>query len=261
MRELEQLLEIMVALRDPQNGCPWDKQQDFKSIAEYTVEEAYEVADAIERNDLHDLKDELGDLLFQVVFHAQMAQEVDAFGFRDVVMAINEKLLRRHPHVFGDDKTADEAQLNAQWQQHKREERSRKSAIGENIMSELDGIAATLPSLRWAEKIQKRAAATGFDWPDIAPVWKKLEEEIGELKDEVTVSNNTDRIEDELGDVLFSVVNLARHLKVKPEQALRRANKKFITRFQAVEACLREEGKPFSECDTEELETYWRSVK
>ncbi len=260
MKEVYRLLDIMAALRDPDTGCPWDQRQDFKSIAAYTVEEAYEVADAIERNNLTDLKDELGDLLFQVAFHARMAEEQGQFKFSDVANAINEKLVRRHPHVFGDAEIRDEARLYSEWERHKREERASKPEASE-AASELDGIASTLPALRWAEKIQKRAASTGFDWPMIEPVWAKLDEEIQELKKEVGQPDNHDRIEDELGDILFAAVNLARHLKVNPEQALRRSNTKFIGRFKNVEQQIRHDEKNMSECSIDELEVYWRQAK
>jgi MazG family protein len=260
MQELEKLLQIMADLRDPTTGCPWDTKQDFKSIAAYTVEEAYEVADAIERNDLSDLKGELGDLLFHVAFHSRMAEEIGEFDFSDVVATVNEKLIQRHPHVFGDAAIKDDEHLYSEWERHKREERGRKADAAAGN-SELDGIASTLPALRWAEKIQKRAAGSGFDWPDIGPVWAKLDEEVDELKQEVGIDNNHDRMEDELGDILFSVVNLARHLKLNPEQALRRANVKFISRFKDVEKCLLNKNRNMSDCSIQELEDLWKKVK
>jgi len=267
MEEMKQLLEIMATLRDPEKGCPWDKKQDFQSISAYTVEEAYEVADAVERKNLLDLKDELGDLLFQVVFHSQMAQELGAFGFNDVVAVISEKLVRRHPHVFAPDEknmsdSVNEEALFEQWEQHKRDERNTKENQGLHVASsELDGIASTLPALRWSEKIQKRAAGIGFEWPDIESVWAKLDEEIIELRQEVGIENNQDRIEDELGDVLFVCVNLAKYLKINPEQALRRANQKFIKRFKLVEHILRDENSLMSACEIEELEACWQKAK
>ncbi len=228
MKEIEKLLQIMSDLRNPESGCPWDIGQNFKSIAAYTVEEAYEVADAIERDDMADLKNELGDLLFQVVFHAQMASENRQFDFVDVVNEINNKLIRRHPHVFADNKTTDEAELNRQWEKHKKAERGEKS---QQHKSYLDGIAAAMPALRWSEKLQKRAAHHGFDWDNVAPVFDKLDEEIGELKAEILIEDNQQKIADEMGDVLFASVNLSRHLGVDPEQALRDSNRKFISTF------------------------------
>ena len=262
MQALEKLLQIMVDLRDPQNGCPWDIKQDFASIAAYTVEEAYEVADAIERKDMDDLKNELGDLLFQVVFHAQMAAEGDQFNFVDVVKAINDKLVRRHPHVFGDDETRDEDQLNRDWEKHKNKERTLKLQSGEKQhVGYLEGVASTMPALRWSEKLQKRAAHHGFDWDGIQPVFDKLQEEIGELKAEIDVADNQQRITDEMGDILFASVNLSRHLGVNPEQALRDSNRKFISRFEVVEQLLSEDGKQMEDCSVAVLEDYWQKAK
>jgi ATP diphosphatase len=269
MKELEELLQIMRDLRNPDGGCPWDIKQSFSTIAAYTVEEAYEVADAIERDDLDDLKGELGDLLFQVVFHAQMASEKGKFDFTDVVAGINDKLIRRHPHVFGDDKTTDETQLNRDWEKHKKKERALKGAVEqaeEKPVSHLQGVASTMPALRWSEKLQKRASHHGFDWDDIGPVFDKLNEEVAELKAEIVIARNDmtgnhERITDEMGDVLFAGVSLARHLKVNPEQALRDANRKFISRFEVVEQLLREDGKQMEECTVPVLEEYWRKAK
>ena len=252
----------MAALRDPESGCPWDVRQDFKSIASYTVEEAYEVADAIARGDMHDLRDELGDLLFQVVFHARMASEIDAFGFDDVVEAICTTLVSRHPHVFEDVNIKDEAQLQQAWEQQKRAERDQKKTGSSNATTGiLDGIAATLPGLRWAEKLQKRAAHHGFDWPDIGPVFSKLDEEIAELKREIPLHDNQQRIADEMGDVLFACVNLARHLDVDPEQALRVCNRRFMSRFSIMEKLLHDDGKIVDTASLDELERYWQESK
>ena len=262
MQELQKLLKIMADLRDPENGCPWDVEQSFDSIAAYTVEEAYEVADAIERKDMDDLKGELGDLLFQVVFHAQMASENNQFDFVDVVNGINKKLVSRHPHVFGDDAIRNEArdkeQLNKDWEKHKKKERTEKA--GQHT-SYLDGVASTMPALRWSEKLQKRAAHHGFDWGDIQPVFDKLNEEIDELKAEISVKDNQERITDEMGDILFASVNLSRHLGVNPEQALRDSNRKFISRFEVVEQLLQEDGKQMEACSVAVLEDYWRKAK
>jgi ATP diphosphatase len=258
MQELHTLLKIMSDLRDTENGCPWDIKQTFDSIAAYTVEEAYEVADAIERRDMDDLKNELGDLLFQVVFHAQMAAENKQFDFADIVKEINNKLIRRHPHVFADDKTSDEAELNRQWEKHKKNERAEKT---QSSASYLDGIAGTMPALRWSEKLQKRAAHHGFDWKDIAPVFAKLEEEIAELKTEMMLQDNQQRIAEEMGDILFASVNLSRHLAVNPEQALRDCNRRFIARFNIVEQLLDADARRMDDCSVAELEAYWQKAK
>lgn len=254
---INQLLDIMRALRDPESGCPWDIEQTFKTIAAYTVEEAYEVADAIDRLDMHDLKDELGDLLFQVTFHAQMAEEQGDFVFDDVVKAINDKLVRRHPHVFGEASAESHEELNRAWEQHKKKERAQK----EQHKSILDGIASGMPALRWSSKLQKRAAHHGFDWDNVNPVFDKLQEEIGELKAEIVHENNHDRIADEMGDILFACVNLSRHLDVNPEQALRDSNQKFIERFTVVEQLLEQDSKVMDNCNVEELEAYWQKAK
>lgn len=263
MDEIKTLLKIMSDLRNPDGGCPWDVKQTFESIAAYTVEEAYEVADAIERKDMDELKSELGDLLFQVVFHAQMASEKKQFDFVDVVNAINNKLIRRHPHVFAGKKTADEEELYRDWENHKKKERAEKEKLDESdqIKSYLDGIASSMPALRWSEKLQKRAAHHGFDWQSIAPVFDKLQEEIDELKAEIIIEDNQERITDEMGDILFASVNLSRHLGVNPEQALRDSNRKFMSRFKVVEQLLSEDGRQMEECSVVELEEYWQRVK
>lgn len=258
MKEIYDLLKIMADLRNPESGCPWDIKQSFDTIAPYTVEEAYEVADAIERGDMADLKNELGDLMFQVVFHAQMAEEQGEFNFTDVVNEINDKLVRRHPHVFGDDKTRDEEKLYRDWEKHKKKERAGKMS---HQAGYLDGIAGTMPALRWSEKLQKRAAHHGFDWETVEPVFSKLEEEIDELKAETGKQNNQQRIAEELGDILFACVNLSRHLDVNPEQALRDCNRRFISRFQLVEQLLREDDKVMDNCSVSELEEYWQKAK
>jgi len=262
MKELQTLLKIMADLRNPQGGCPWDLKQSFDSIAAYTVEEAYEVVDAIERKDMDDLKGELGDLLFQVVFHAQMASEKKQFDFSDVVSAINDKLIRRHPHVFGNDETVDEDKLNRDWEEHKKQERAKKEQVSaDRTMSYLDGVASTMPALRWSEKLQKRAAHHGFDWDSIEPVYDKLNEEIAELKVEAVLPDNQARIADEMGDILFASVNLSRHLGVNPEQALRDSNHKFISRFRVVEQLLANDNRQMEDCSVAELEAYWQQAK
>ena len=256
--QINRLLEIMAALRDPVSGCPWDIEQNFKTISAYTIEEAYEVADAIERMDMADLKDELGDLLFQVVFHAHMAEEQDDFSFADVAAAIADKLVRRHPHVFGDEAAGSHEELHRAWEQHKKNERRTRRQAHKSL---LDGIASTMPALRWSSKLQKRAAHHGFDWDDVAPVFDKLQEEIEELKAEIETGESHQRIADELGDILFACVNLARHIDVNPEQALRDSNLKFIKRFQTMEQLLANDGKVMDECSVELLERYWQKAK
>jgi nucleoside triphosphate diphosphatase len=254
---LQRLHEIMARLRDPERGCPWDHAQDFASIAPYTIEEAYEVAEAIAENDMAALKDELGDLLFQVVFHARMAEEQGAFVFADVVAAISDKMLRRHPHVFGEGAIADAAAQTAAWEAHKAKEREAKS---DDPQSALDGVGIALPALTRAEKIQKRAARVGFDWPEAAPILDKIEEEIGELRAELADGGKA-AIEDELGDLLFAVANLARHLEIDPETALRNATRKFERRFRRVEALLAENGRTPAESTLDEMEAQWRRAK
>ena len=259
--DIATLLRIMARLRDPQEGCPWDLQQDFSSIAPYTVEEAYEVADAIDRNDLDDLKDELGDLLLQVVFHAQMASEQGAFGFGDVVAAINAKMLRRHPHVFAAGQAADAGEVVANWERIKQRERAE---AGNADTSALAGIARGLPEWQRAVKLQKRAARTGFDWPDAAPVLDKLREEVDEVQAEfaaAAVADNQARLEEEIGDVLFVCANLARHAKVDVGNALRRANLKFERRFRAMEALAQARGQRMPELDLQQQEALWLAVK
>jgi MazG family protein len=255
---IDSLLDIMAALRDPSSGCPWDIEQTFSTISAYTIEEAYEVADAIERDDMHDLKDELGDLLFQVVFHSEMAKEEGAFTFSDVVAAISDKMVRRHPHVFGGEQIEDNATLNRAWEQHKKNERKAKQHEQKSL---LDGIASTMPALRWSSKLQKRAAHHGFDWDDVNLVFDKLQEEISELQAEIESENNQDRITDEMGDILFACVNLSHHLDVNPEHALRESNRKFITRFTLLEQLLQQDGKIMDKCSVDELEDYWEKAK
>lgn len=261
--ELQRLLAIMAQLRNPDGGCPWDLQQDFRSIAPYTIEEAYEVADAIERGDLAALRDELGDLLLQVVFHAQMASEQGAFGFAEVAAAINDKMVRRHPHVFGDETMRDAAEQTRAWEAGKAAERA---AAGDTDGSALAGIARGLPEWLRAIKLQKRAARVGFDWPGPAPVFAKLHEEIDELRAEFTAlaegdSAARERLEDELGDVLFVAANLARHAEVDPGAALRRANAKFERRFRRMEALAQTQGVALESLSLEEQDALWDAAK
>lgn len=252
---MSRLLAIMARLRDPDGGCPWDVEQDFRSIAPYTIEEAYEVADAIEQDDIAGLKDELGDLLFQTVFHARIAEERGAFDFNDVAAAIADKIVRRHPHVFADAgfRTADE-QTEA-WERQKAEERARKGATGL-----LDDVPAGLPALSRAVKLQKRAARVGFDWSEPASVLDKIAEETRELV-EAAASGDQDEIEAEFGDLLFALANLSRHLKIDPESAARRSNEKFIRRFRHIEARLFASERSLEEASLEEMEALWNEAK
>ena len=256
------LCAIMARLRDPEHGCPWDLEQDFRTIAPHTIEEAYEVADAIEHDDAAQLKDELGDLLFQVVFHAQLAAETGRFTFADVARRIGDKMVARHPHVFGDADGIDgvEAQGVA-WEAHKAREREAAAARRGRSASALDGVARALPALSRASKLQRRAARVGFDWPGPEPVWAKLREELDELETELAGSGPARRLEDEFGDVLFALVNLGRHLSLDPESALRGANAKFERRFRHIEARLEERGADASEATLDDMERLWDEAK
>ncbi|RJG39986.1 nucleoside triphosphate pyrophosphohydrolase [Motilimonas pumila] len=259
---MARLLEIMAQLRDPETGCPWDIKQTFASIVPHTLEEAYEVADAIERNDYGELKGELGDLLFQVVFYAQLAQEQKLFDFKDIVDTVSEKLVRRHPHVFADADLNDEAAVMQNWEAEKAKERAAKGDVAVTESSVLDNVPTTLPALTRANKIQKRCATVGFDWETLEPVVDKIKEEIDEVLDEVhQVTVDQDRVEDEVGDLLFATVNLCRHLKKDPEQALRRANLKFERRFRQVEQHFSNQNKDMSDCSLDEMEQVWQQVK
>lgn len=259
---LTRLIGIMAKLRDPETGCPWDQVQDFRSIAPYTIEEAYEVADAIERNDINDLKEELGDLLLQVVFHTRMAEELDAFTFFDVATAISDKMVRRHPHVFDQESNPQESggQTKA-WEAQKEQERRLKAQKAGTTTSVLDGIARNIPSITRAFKLQKRAATVGFDWDNLDPVLDKIDEELGELRAEITSNATKDALEAELGDLLFSVVNLARHLALDPDRALRRTNDKFEHRFKNVEHSLEVDGLAPADASLLELEERWQEAK
>lgn len=258
---IDRLLDIMARLRDPMTGCPWDVAQNHATIAPYTIEEAYEVADAIQRGDMDAFRDELGDLLFQVVFYAQMAREEGAFDFDAVAAGVSDKMERRHPHVFGEaDVDSPEAQTTA-WEVHKAAERAADAASAGREPSVLDGVALALPALMRAYKLQRRAAREGFDWPDIAPVIAKIEEELGEIRMEITQGGSHDRMEDEVGDLLFAVVNLARHLNVDAEHALRRTNAKFESRFRDVERGLAGEGKALTDATLDEMDAHWERSK
>ena len=259
---IDRLLAIMAQLRDPEGGCPWDVKQTFATIAPYTIEEAYEVADAIEQNDMAALKDELGDLLLQVVFHARMAEEAGHFAFADVAAAIGEKMISRHPHVFDGHRANTAEDVKVTWEEQKARERAVKAAAnGGAPVSALDGVTAALPALLRAEKLQKRAARVRFDWPGATPVFEKIEEEIAEIQEVMDQGRDPDRLEDEVGDLLFVVVNLARHLKIDPESALRRTNAKFERRFRAMESKLAAEGKTAETQSLEALEELWQAVK
>lgn len=272
---VDDLKTLMARLRDPETGCPWDTKQTFRTIVPHTLEEAHEVADTIEREDYGHLKEELGDLLFQVIFYAQMGQEQDLFGFDDVVDTLVRKLLRRHPHVFPEgtlesrvdpeNRPTDEW-IAASWERIKAEERAEKGeSANREPSSRLEDIPASLPALTRADKLQRRAARYGFDWPDIGPVFDKLEEEIGELREAWESARQDpaaqDAVEDELGDLMFVCVNLARFMKVNPDQALRRTNRKFEARFRAIEQVLAEQGRVMEDESLEALDAIWNSVK
>ncbi|MGI9271370.1 MAG: nucleoside triphosphate pyrophosphohydrolase [Woeseiaceae bacterium] len=255
MTAIEKLRELMNRLRDPDDGCDWDLQQNFASIAPFTVEEAYEVADAIERNDMPALRDELGDLLFQVIFHARMAEEAGHFDFDDVAAGISDKMVRRHPHVFGDAAQRMAGHAAADWEQIKAAERAK-----EEDKSALAGVARALPALKRAEKLGKRASTVGFDWPDRKGVREKIREELGELEEAVGTRSRA-QIDEEFGDLLFAVVNLARHLDVDPETALSSANRKFERRFRNMEQAILESGGKLAELTHESLDQEWRAAK
>jgi ATP diphosphatase len=256
--EIQQLIDIMARLRDPAAGCPWDVAQDFASVAPYTVEEAYEVVDAIDRGDFDDLREELGDLLLQVVFHARMAQEQGSFDFRDVVRAICDKMVSRHPHVFGNAEVADAAAQTVAWEAHKRREREAKGRQG-GLLSD---VPRGLPEWMRATKLQKRAASVGFDWPDVSHVLAKLDEELGELRDELAAEQpDAARIEEELGDLLFVCVNLARHTGVDFSRALRSTNAKFERRFAGIEARAAAAGRTLSDVSFEQQAEWYQQAR
>ena len=270
---IDRLIAIMTMLRDKQHGCPWDLEQTIKSLLPYTLEEVYEVADAIENNDLVELEDELGDLLFQVIFYAQIAKEQGAFDFEDIATAITDKLIRRHPHVFpggdveqfGISQEIDAQQVVVNWEAIKEIEREQKRKKGgkqtvQGVESILDDVPRALPAMERARKLQKRAAQVGFDWAEVAPVLEKLKEEVVEFE-EALASGDLERMSDELGDVLFATINLARHSKIEPEVALRSTNRRFETRFKWIEAALCKQGTVFKDAKLEELDALWGQAK
>ena len=261
--DIKRLLEIMARLRNPEGGCPWDVEQTFETIVPYTIEEAYEVADAIGRKDMRALRDELGDLLLQVVFHARMAEEAGHFDFEDVVQSVSDKMIRRHPHVFGGQKIETAEAQTASWEALKAEERAAGGDTDLKPVSVLDGVANALPALLRAEKLQKRAARVGFDWPEPEPVFAKILEEVRELNAEKNTPGgpSPQRMEEEMGDLLFAVANLARHLGLDPETALRLGNDKFEARFRRLEADFQDDGLNLAEVPLDEMEARWQALK
>ena len=274
LAQVQRLLQIMVELRDTESGCPWDVKQTMETLTRYTIEEAYEVADAIAQGDMEDIKDELGDLLFQVVFYAQIAAEKDEFTFDDVAQSISEKLVRRHPHVFAKHSSSNnsplnENELNAQWEAIKAEEKRIKQQASEipSNTSILDSVPKGMPALMYAQKLQKACAKVGFDWPDAAPVIDKVREEVEEIQQELDAKaqnkylNNQQAIEEEIGDALFAMVNLARHCKVDADSALRNASHKFAARFKGVEALAKQQQAQLDDLSLDEMEALWQKVK
>ncbi|TWG59424.1 nucleoside triphosphate pyrophosphohydrolase [Aminobacter sp. J44] len=267
-KDISRLIEIMAALRDPVSGCPWDIEQSFSSIAPYTIEEAYEVADAIERGDMDELRDELGDLLLQVVYHSRMAEEIGEFAFGDVIEAVTRKMIRRHPHVFGDEDARRKGLPKGMWEQIKAEEKSEKQAARaarglppkEEQAGYLDSVPLTQPALTRALKLQQKASRVGFDWGAAEPILDKIEEEIAELR-AAMAEGRPDLVAGELGDVLFAVVNLGRHLEVDAEDSLRKTNDKFRDRFHYIERALKAQGRSLDEASLDEMEELWQQAK
>jgi len=266
-RDISRLLEIMAALRNPDGGCPWDLEQDFASISNYTIEEAYEVADAIERKDFSDLREELGDLLLQPVFHAQMASEEGLFDLGDVIYAITEKLIRRHPHVFGEEAARNAGGAKAKWDEVKADERAKKAARKQHeTTSLLDDVPNVLPALMRAEKLSRRAASVQFDWPDWRETLAKVREELDEVAEAAEANERAEgaekaKVQEELGDLLFAAANLARKLGVEPEAALRDANAKFNRRFRYVEQRAEQDAVPLKDAGLERLDAYWNEIR
>jgi len=255
--QIEKLIDLMKALRTPETGCPWDLKQDFESIVPYTIEEVYEVAEAIDKNDMEELKLELGDLLFQVVFYARLAEEQESFDFSDIVAAIVEKMTRRHPHVFADTVYETDDDFSQAWEQRKKEEREQKA---EQETSIVDGLSKALPGLKSAQKIQSKVAKVGFDWREIEPVYEKIEEEIKEVR-QACENNDQQHIEEEIGDLLFSVVNLSRHLKIDAENAMRKSVNKFEQRFRLVESLCHQSGSDMCDLSEQQLTEMWEKAK
>lgn len=269
-RDIKRLIEIMAALRTPGTGCPWDLEQDFATIAPYTIEEAYEVADAIQRGDMVDLREELGDLLLQVVYHARLSEEQGAFAFPDVVEAITTKMIRRHPHVFGDDNARSAGIAKGMWEKIKQQEKLERASaraaagLGEERRRFLDDVPAIFPALTEAEKLQRRAARVGFDWGSAGPVLDKIREETEELASEITADGempDREHIAGEIGDLIFAVTNLARHLDIDPEEALKRTNRKFRRRFAAIEDAAEAGGRTLADMSLDEMEAVWQAAK
>lgn len=255
--DIKKLTDLMVALRTPETGCPWDLKQTFSSIVPYTIEEVYEVAEAIDNQDMPELKLELGDLLFQVVFYSRLAEEQGSFNFSDVVSAIVEKMTRRHPHVFSDTVYESDAAFSKAWEQSKKEERQAKTKIESSV---LDGLSKALPALKCAQKMQSKVAKVGFDWKEVGPVYEKIDEELLEVK-QAEKNNDLENLEEEIGDLLFSVVNLARHLELDAENALRKATNKFEQRYRQVEADCQAQGDSVNNMSEQQLNKMWQNAK
>ena len=260
-KALDRLTDVMARLRDPNGGCPWDLEQNFKSIAPHTLEETYEVIEAIENGDPQSIKDELGDLLFQIAFHAQIAREACLFDFDQIANHVADKMIERHPHVFGDRNANTAHAVLTNWENDKAKKREAAAAAKGEVLSALDGVSTALPASTRAVKLQNRAARVGFDWPDARDIIAKIREEIAELEDEIDTKDNHDAIEDEFGDVFFAVINLARRLKIDPETALRRTNRKFEHRFRGIEKKLTQKGRNIKDASLDEMEQLWNEVK
>ncbi len=261
MKELEKLLLLMKSLRDPVNGCPWDKEQTIDSIKAFTLQEAYEVVDAIERNDIQGLRDELGDLLFHIVFYSEMADESEHFNFHDVVKQLNQKLERRHPHVFSDHQASTIEAVKILWEQIKQQERAALPVEYSLESRLLDDIGKHMPAIQRAEKLQKRAATVGFDWTESLDILNKIDEELAELRQAISAADNIDNVSEELGDLIFCCVNLARHFQIDSELALRNTNEKFVRRFNFIEESLKKKNKSLEDASLEEMDVLWNEAK